>query len=244
MEISNFCIYRYIDKNTNEILYVGKTDSSLENRINQHRSEEKFKNINANVEYIELKNNMETRFLEFYFINKWKPVLNRNDKYEYELKYTIDDDFEWKNYVPEEKEKPKRVYIPKEERKRIWAEKYIEEGTYFDLKHLHMNNFSKEEQELFIFICKKYLEKGDRYISFIVEIGEFEVVKTLLSKIQHYSLDYVLESSIGCMGYIDYIARKPLQEKYEFTARINPCLKDEWIEDLVKRYDAGVTHCV
>lgn len=58
MEISNFCIYRYIDKKTNKILYVGKTDVSLINRIRQHSSEDKFKNIDANIEYVELKNNI------------------------------------------------------------------------------------------------------------------------------------------------------------------------------------------
>ena len=51
-----YCIYRYIDKDTKKILYVGKTDSSLENRINQHQTETKFKDIDAEIEYVELKN--------------------------------------------------------------------------------------------------------------------------------------------------------------------------------------------
>lgn len=45
--MNKHCIYRYIDKNTKEILYVGKTDISLENRIHQHSTEEKLKKIEA-----------------------------------------------------------------------------------------------------------------------------------------------------------------------------------------------------
>lgn len=143
-----YCIYRYIDKNTSEILYVGKTDTILDRRIIQHKSEDKFRNINADIEYIELNNSMETRFLEFYFINKWKPALNVSDKYSEELSFELNNDVEWKKYVPEPKERKQKSKLLIEEKK----QKYIEEGIFFDGTHIPMNIFNDSEKELFIFL--------------------------------------------------------------------------------------------
>lgn len=239
--ISQYCIYRYIDKKTKEILYVGKTDTSLENRINQHQSETKFKNIDAEVEYIELKNNMETRFYEFYFINKWKPVLNTADKYEDELDCDIIHNFEWKLYVPEVKEKKIKMRISWQEELLKEKQKYIEEGSYFDLKHITLNNLSNEAKEIYVFLCKQYLQTENYEVCFDKDSFPYDYDKertwALLAEIHTHSLKYIRGSVSGGYNYISY--RSMSTESFNFKVHMNDCLKNEWIEDLVVRYDAG-----
>lgn len=239
--ISQYCIYRYIDKKTKEILYVGKTDTSLENRINQHQSETKFKNIDAEVEYIELKNNMETRFYEFYFINKWKPVLNTADKYEDELECDIIHNFEWKLYVPEVKEKKIKMRISWQEELLKEKQKYIEEGSYFDFKHMTLKNLSDDAQKIYVFLCKQYLQTGRYEVRFDKDSFPFdydkEKVKEILREIHSKGLNFIDGNDIGRYTYIDCVARS--ESSFKFRVYINNCLEDEWIEDLVVRYDAG-----
>ena len=45
-------VYRYTDTDTNIVKYIGRT-SSLKSRINQHQSENGFKNNNWKIHYIE-----------------------------------------------------------------------------------------------------------------------------------------------------------------------------------------------
>lgn len=235
-----YCIYRYIDKDTKKILYVGKTDSSLENRINQHQTETKFKDIDAEIEYVELKNNMETRFYEFYFINKWKPVLNIADKYEYDLDCEISSEFEWKKYVSERNNKSS---LSKEEKIKFAYERIkqgiIEENAYFDGKHIHMNNFSEDEAEIFIFICKQYLLSSDNIVIFEVGKNEFKIIKLMLDNIQSKVLKCINEAcDYQGYKYIEHV-QYLLDEKCIITVHMNPSLKYEWIEDLVAKYIAG-----
>lgn len=77
----DFCVYRYILRDTHDIVYVGKTNSSLKARIDAHEKEEKFQYFKGRwrIEYISLANAVETDIVEKYFINKWKPILNEKD---------------------------------------------------------------------------------------------------------------------------------------------------------------------
>lgn len=74
-------VYRYRLKETGEIIYVGKTNSSLKSRIDAHAKEEKFSPYKGKweIDFIILANFVETDVVEKFLINKWKPVLNDKD---------------------------------------------------------------------------------------------------------------------------------------------------------------------
>lgn len=78
---AEYYVYRYIWLENREIVYVGKTDASLKQRIDAHEKEEKFQPYRGawKIEYVELSNRVETDIVEKYLINLWKPVLNEKD---------------------------------------------------------------------------------------------------------------------------------------------------------------------
>lgn len=75
-------IYKYVFHD--EIIYIGKVNSDLKRRVEEHAREEKFFPYlkEASVFCIQLANPTETTFMELYLINKYKPVLNIVAKYE------------------------------------------------------------------------------------------------------------------------------------------------------------------
>ena len=75
-------IYKYVFHD--EIIYIGKVDSDLKRRVEEHAKEEKFLSYleEAAVFCIQLANPTETTFMELYLINKYKPFLNVVAKYE------------------------------------------------------------------------------------------------------------------------------------------------------------------
>ena len=81
-------IYKYVTINTNEIIYIGKTNNSFINRIDRHNRgygiDEKFNAYKDNYKvYIAyLPNATETDIVERALINKYKPILNVIDNYE------------------------------------------------------------------------------------------------------------------------------------------------------------------
>lgn len=77
----DYCIYKYVSLQDGSVLYVGKTDSSLKQRIDAHAKEEKFLPYLGNVEifYFTLSNRVETDIVEKYLINQLKPTLNEKD---------------------------------------------------------------------------------------------------------------------------------------------------------------------
>ena len=61
----------------NKIIYIGKTDSNLNNRIKQHIRNKKFDNYkNYKVYCHKYSNNFETKYMEELLINKYQPILN------------------------------------------------------------------------------------------------------------------------------------------------------------------------
>ena len=74
-------VYRYVLNNTQEIIYVGKTDASLKQRIDAHEVEPKFQPYLGRwrVEFIELANSVETDIVEKFLINSLKPLINEKD---------------------------------------------------------------------------------------------------------------------------------------------------------------------
>ncbi|WP_303835195.1 GIY-YIG nuclease family protein [Ruminococcus flavefaciens] len=84
-----FGIYKYVYND--EIIYIGKSDNSILNRVNAHVKEAKFKPYleKAVIYYTECKNRAHTHILETFLINKYKPILNDSLKYEEDLDFDI-----------------------------------------------------------------------------------------------------------------------------------------------------------
>ena len=81
-------VYKYVTIDTNEIIYIGKTNNSFIRRIDDHNRgygiDEKFNAYKDNYKvYIaHLPNATETDIVERALINKYKPILNVNDNYD------------------------------------------------------------------------------------------------------------------------------------------------------------------
>ena len=77
----DFCIYRYLDRESGKVLYIGKTDASLKARILAHEKEDKFQPYRGlwQISYFRLSNSVETDIVEKYLINRLKPLLNEKD---------------------------------------------------------------------------------------------------------------------------------------------------------------------
>ena len=70
-----FGIYKYVYND--EIIYIGKSDNSILNRVNAHVKEAKFKPYleKAVIYYTECKNSAHTLILETFLINKYFKVI-------------------------------------------------------------------------------------------------------------------------------------------------------------------------
>ena len=79
--IRDYCVYRYTLRETGEVIYIGKTDASLKQRIDAHQKEDNFAPYLGlwDIDYLELQNNTETDIIEKYLINYYKPILNTKD---------------------------------------------------------------------------------------------------------------------------------------------------------------------
>ena len=93
-------LYKY--EYNGEIIYIGKSDSSIEKRISAHEHENKFQPYlsKAKIYYSICKNAAETTILETYLINKHKPILNISMKYNDKLNIEIPEP-DWQKYTSE-----------------------------------------------------------------------------------------------------------------------------------------------
>lgn len=102
-------VYKYVLDG--EIIYIGKNNTNLIDRINQHTIEKKFQeNADAVVYYAELKNSVESGTMELLLINKYKPKLNIASVQE-----GLSIDFtepEWKLYNPRDFKREDRLSEP------------------------------------------------------------------------------------------------------------------------------------
>ena len=124
-------LYKYEYKG--EIIYIGKSDNSIDKRISDHEHESKFKPYLAEskIYYSLCKNAAETTILETYLIDKYKPILNVSMKYNDKLNFEIPEP-NWLKYTPEiiiRESKTKNIV----ERTKIW----------FDNRYKKINNLQK-----------------------------------------------------------------------------------------------------
>lgn len=133
-EIKN-CVYRFLDAD-GKILYVGSTTQALNLRLGQHNCGhlcDCCKLSTNKVEYIVLPTIMDIRVAELYYINKYQPPYNTQNKYEDGITYTIDylDNMEWLEY----KEK-----IP------FRKQKYSRSTNLKELVKYYMENMKEEDE--------------------------------------------------------------------------------------------------
>ena len=92
--------YRFKDKYDNTI-YVGYTGQKMGERMNQHFTKghlpkECYQSV-AKIEYIKWKTKSDAQVMEVYFINKYKPKFNKQDKRSDTLTIQLEEK-DWKTY--------------------------------------------------------------------------------------------------------------------------------------------------
>ena len=95
-------VYKYVYDG--EIVYIGKNDTDLETRINQHKLEEKFRPyLKSDIYYIELANSIMSDVVESELIRRYKPKLNVAKMSDWSgLEFA---EPEWKIFIPTPKKK-------------------------------------------------------------------------------------------------------------------------------------------
>lgn len=86
------------------IAYVGRTKQPLQSRMRGHMfAKAMHKNISihnvSKIEYTECKSQADMYLYEIYYICKWKPVLNRDDKPLDDLTLELPE-LSWKEFIP------------------------------------------------------------------------------------------------------------------------------------------------
>lgn len=108
-------VYKYVWND--EVIYVGKSNTDIEKRIQCHSREDKFQKYldDADVYFCFLPNAATTDIYELYYINKYHPILNVTSKYDCEPVGIDVADIEWSKYSPtkywctKKKKKPSAV---------------------------------------------------------------------------------------------------------------------------------------
>ena len=103
--------YRFKDIYDNTI-YIGYTGQKMSERMNQHFTKghlpkECYSNV-AKIEYIKWKTKSDAQVMEVYFINKYKPKFNKQDKRSDALTIQLDEK-EWKTYQVLKKQVEKSI---------------------------------------------------------------------------------------------------------------------------------------
>lgn len=77
---SEFYVYRYTDRATKAVVYIGKTNCSLKARVDAHKREAAFRPYQCDIDCVRLSNSVETDSVEKFLINYYKPCINLKDK--------------------------------------------------------------------------------------------------------------------------------------------------------------------
>ena len=133
-------VYKYVHPDY-PWLYVGKADTDVKDRVNAHRKEGKFKPFlkRAKIYYMELENKAQSKFVESYLIDKYKPHINTVDKYEGESNLELNFLPKWKPYEEYIKSKTKDVPIINN-----WKDYIDEEQEEISKLKLEIKNLNEE----------------------------------------------------------------------------------------------------
>lgn len=94
-------VYRF--KNSQEeVIYVGYTGQTLERRMQQHWEKghlpKECYNQVSKIEYMKYKTKADAMIMETYFINKYKPIYNKQNKQMDNITIQLNVDEKWKLY--------------------------------------------------------------------------------------------------------------------------------------------------
>ena len=95
---NEYYVYRYTEKASGRVVYIGKTNCSLKARVDAHRREEWFSPYDCDVDCVRLSNAVETDSIEKFLINFYKPVINLKDKIPFQTKEINLQGLEWIPY--------------------------------------------------------------------------------------------------------------------------------------------------
>ena len=144
-------LYKFVTCDTNEIIYIGKTNNNFKSRIADHIRgkgiDEKFNAYRGNYKvYVAfLPNVVETDIMERGLINKYKPILNVVDNYESMSNLITIDEPEWLDF---EKTFPKEEPKPQIKNKKDPKERHLEDiyiGRLFNTDYYLTNTRSVKE---------------------------------------------------------------------------------------------------
>lgn len=100
-EIKGYILYRIFYRSG--IAYLGRTKQLLQDRIRGHIFKRPMHrdidiNLVTKIEYAEFDTEADMNVYEIYFINKWKPPLNKDDKARDDLSFDLPN-VEWKLFI-------------------------------------------------------------------------------------------------------------------------------------------------
>lgn len=153
-------VYKYVLNNT--IIYIGKSDSNLEKRLNEHGktgdniSKDAWDDINAaEIYYIEVANSIMSDVIESELIRRYKPKYNIAKKSDWDgLPF---EEPEWKKYKRQEKEQKIKNF---NNRKKLNKDKH--KKTKKDIKKDHSSSINAS-------YLKRSNEKCERIIEYIID---------------------------------------------------------------------------
>ena len=192
-------IYKYVDRDTGEIIYIGKSNSSIKSRINSHKRETKFLPYigRCDVFIITLHNNVEIDILERALINKYKPKLNEIDVYPVSSNYIKIDEPEWNLYIEESR---KRNISIKKSNKKIKTKYELPFAEKFDCV------CDLKDAQLYIYNTNRnghFFEDSDEAKQFLFElVNTCDKYGEIINKRIYIDWEYICKSKIVSKTYI------------------------------------------
>jgi excinuclease UvrABC nuclease subunit len=213
MIITKYCVYRYIDKKTKEIMYIGKTNQLfVTNRIDQHKTDNVGIWANKNehyIEFIELPREDDMNYLESYLIRKYKPklniVLSSQDSPPFEL---LINENQWKNLEKYLKEKEDIIKKPME----IFSSKILGVQESNRIFAQHIENIVKEMS-----LKDKHFIKR---ICFCSDLSKSSVSVSLKDISGYYNIVSISDIQIICNRFISYTQESRIVGTYKEIKKI------------------------
>lgn len=188
-------VYKYVK--AGEIVYIGKNDTNLADRIYQHKLEEKFiPYADADVYYIELANAIMSDVVESELIRRYKPKLNKAKMSDWSgIPFTEPD---WKLFK-ERKRNTERKRIGKIESNEGFYRKLKKFATSFDELSIKKSLASYVIEHI-----DKLQDIGERYV-FEVADEDFQDVNEF---VRNAPLLWCFDKAFREEGHVKYIVQK------------------------------------
>lgn len=170
--MNEYYVYRYTDKASKRVVYIGKTDHSLRSRILAHKKEASFKDYDCDIDFVRLANSVETDSVEKLLINYYKPAINIKDKTDGFTEGLI---LPLLNWIPYELYQSKRKSSEDDYKQALYSAQVDTELIYAAIdcnhdnnmvvstKHPHLTGLLKYKDKKLIVLDKEVTKKGEIY---------------------------------------------------------------------------------